>query len=133
MSLIILIILFSFFSTPSFAQQNDDIWERGRQRTLQDVIIACQGYQQSHLPVKYRDTNICSIIVELQQIGNDVIETIKTLLPLGPFEYFVATVVNFSVSGRLRAQLQPLIHPRVRNVIEYRREGEFVIMFSMDF
>jgi hypothetical protein len=53
-------------------------------------------------------------------------------MPLGPFEYFVFTWVNFQTTGRLRAQLQPLIHPKVRNVVEYRKEGEFWVLVSWE-
>ena len=101
-----------------------------QERTIQDLINACRAYPVTTL----QNTNlkVCRFITDLEQIGANVIEIIKTLMPLGPFEYFVFTWVNFQTTGRLRAQLQPLFHPKLRNVVEYRKEGEVWILVSWE-
>jgi len=104
--------------------------ERSQERTLQDLVNACRAYPVTSL--QNPNMKVCRFITDLEQIGADVIEIIKTVMPLGPFEYFVFTWVNFQTTGRLRAQLQPLIHPKVRNVVEYRKEGEFWVLVSWE-
>jgi hypothetical protein len=123
----VIVILCLFFATPHAlgARAYENFDEASRARTIADLVVACQhGYRQS---------NICDIIMELQQLGADMVETIKALMPLGPFEYFLLTVINFASTGRLRAQISPLIHPDIKNTIEYRQPGEFWILLSYQF
>jgi len=109
------------FGSPVF----DNFDEASRNRTIEDLVVACRyGYKQG---------NICEIIMELQQLGADAVETVKALIPLGPFEYFLLTAINFASTGRLRAQLKPIIHPQIKNTFEYRRPGEVWILLSYQF
>ncbi|GEM_PF-3043221 len=96
-----------------------------RQQRIDDLVAACiQGKKKDE---------ICKAIIEFKQIGDDSIEAIKSLYPMGPFEYFVLTVINFAQSGRLRIQPEPMIHAKVRNIIEYRTQGEIKLLISFEF
>ena len=115
-----------FFSGSAYAQRAfDNFVQASRERNVADLVVACQqGYNQS---------NICEMIMELQQLGADAVETVKAIMPLGPLEYFILTMINLASTGRLRAQVQPFIHPDVKNTLEYRHPDEFWILLSYQF
>lgn len=125
--LIFILPIFLFtFST----RGNENSEELYRRQKIDELIQACQlGKNQ----LGQDQRGICNMILELQQIGDDAVETVKALIPLGPFEYFILTVINFTTSGRLRFQTRPLIHPMVKNTIEYRVTGEWLILFNYQF
>lgn len=121
-------ILVLFFT--SSLKSNENWEEQYRKQKIDELIQACQiGKNQ----VGQDQRGICNMILELQQIGDDALETVKVLVPLGPFEYFILTLINFTSSGRLRFQTKPLIHPMVKNTIEYRVTGEWWILFNYQF
>lgn len=108
-----------------YGQTIEDAAEAQRRQKIDELIAECQmGRSQAA---------VCLMILELKQLGDDAVETVKALVPLGPFEYFVLTALNFATTGRLRAQLQPFIHPRVKNTLEYRVAGEWWILLSYQF
>jgi hypothetical protein len=119
------LIFICFHNFASAQRAFDNFEEASRGRTIADLVAACRhGYNQS---------NICDLIMELQQLGADAVETVKALIPLGPLEYFLLTVLNYSSTGRLRTQLEPLIHPDVKNTIEFQNPDQFWILFSYQF
>ena len=121
---IVLFQLLLVFGNLCLAQRPYENFEAAhRQQVIHDLINACQR--------GFNTNNVCTVILQLQQIGNDMVEVIKSFIPLGPFEYFVLTIFNYQQSGRLRAEIQPIIHPKISNTIEYRRDGE--IWFFLDF
>lgn len=110
---------------PINAQNSFSFEEQQRQRSLSELIVACQIDRQK-MP-------ICRMIIELNQLGIDTVETIKTLIPMGPVEYFLLTSINFATTGRLRTDLPQLLTPQLRSTLEYRTSGELYLFFNYSY
>lgn len=111
---------------------NQDFNQRSQQRTIQDVVVACRGFKLDHLQNRFQEAKICQFIIELEQMGADLIEMVKRWLEPGPFEYFLLTVINYSATGRLRFDVQPFLYSRLRGTVEFRQEGELWILLSAE-
>lgn len=107
---------------PLGAQNSFSFEEQQRQRSLSELIVACQIDRQK-MP-------ICKMIIELNQLGIDTVETIKTLIPMGPVEYFILTSINFATTGRLRTDLPQFYNRNLRSTLEYRTSGEVHLFFN---
>lgn len=71
---------------------------------------------------------ICQMIIATKAVGEDAIETIKELIPMGPYEYAILTTANFAATGRLRVRT-PSIVAHWEGVIDYDRDGS--ILFTV--
>lgn len=123
--MIVTSLIIFVLSWPVLAQNNFSFQEQQRQRSLSELIIACQTDRQK-LP-------ICKMIIELNQLGIDTVETIKTLIPMGPMEYFLLTSINFAMTGRLRTDLPHLYSKDLRSTLEYRTSGEIYLFFNYNY
>ncbi len=47
---------------------------------------------------------ICNLILNVKQLGDDSIETIKEYMNLGPYQYAFLTVANMIANRRLRVK-----------------------------
>lgn len=79
---------------------------------LDEIAKACVSAQKKD--------EICATLVQIQQIGKDAVEAIKTFVDLGPSEYAVLTIANFAVTQRLRIRTHPLLFKNVENTLDYK-------------
>lgn len=71
---------------------------------------------------------ICQMIIATKTVGEDAIETIKELIPMGPYEYAILTSANFAATGRLRVRTPSLI-THWEGMIDYDRDGS--VLFTV--
>ena len=103
---------------------NAEFEQAQRQRTIDEIVQACRTGQNR--------TSICEMIVEIQQLGIDSVETLKAFIPMNRYTYFTLTVVNMVSSGRVRLEL-PSLAQGLRHTVELRQTGESLYFFSYQF
>lgn len=91
---------------------------------LDELVKACISSQSQD--------EVCRTLVQIQQIGNDAVEAIKTFVHLGPFEYAVLTAANFALTQRLRIRTRPLLFKDMQNTLDYNK-GTVTLIFEREF
>ena len=92
---------------------------------LDALVSACE--QQA------RRDEVCDGLIKLKQVGDDAVEAIKEYVNLGPFEYAVATALNYAVNGRLRVRSRSFIYRKAEHTYDYKRDGSIEFTFSYAF
>jgi hypothetical protein len=71
-----------------------DIYSENQQVKMDELADACAR--------QAKPDEICVIIVNARQIGNDAVEAVKAFLNLTPEEYALLTAANALAQGRIR-------------------------------
>ena len=104
-----LIILFSFFiSTAVFAMDAEEDVK------MEALVNGC-------IQVQHKD-KICAVLVELKQIGDDVIELVKNYADLSPREYALLTAANVIIQGRFRIRRRSWLLPNATDIYDIRKD-----------
>lgn len=94
-------------------------WGQEADPKLDAIIQGCLQQPQ-------RD-KICDSLISLKIIGDDSIEAIKEYVELRPIHYYLLTLANYALTGRLRIHITIPRSP-VKVVLDHRRDATEVIL-----
>lgn len=108
------LLLLLLFSHNVLADEEDDRKKADAERKLDAVAQAC-------IDAPKKD-QICQAIVQLKQVGDDAIETVKEYMHLSPREYAILTFINMVSTGRVRIRTGSKIVAGGTDIVDIKRD-----------
>lgn len=101
-----------------------DIYSENQQVKMDELADACAR--------QAKPDQICVIIVNARQIGNDAVEAVKAFLNLTPEEYALLTAANALAQGRIRIRTGVPFLKGVSSTLDLQRD-ETRLLFETSF
>lgn len=114
-----------FYSSLCLAQRPS---ERELRKETTDLKIKTLADGCANIPLHQRD-QICDALVELKNVGDDAIESIKATIKLSPTEYTLLTAANAIATGRLRVKTQAPLMTNAWYVFDLKKDSS---LFSLE-
>jgi hypothetical protein len=126
-----LFLIFAFCPLVGWSQSDENRALETRQspKTAQDVEF--NRLYQGCLGQLVRD-QLCQMVIATKQVGDDALEAVKELVPMGPLEYTLMTAANVAYTGRLRVKV-PSPFPKWEGTFDFNRDATTQIVFQKNF